>query len=68
MNCECGVTIPQIRLEYLPDTRWCLSCSDRHTFKWVTHTIYPHKTGGELFIAKNPQDAYRLERESKRAR
>jgi hypothetical protein len=69
MRCaDCGNKIPDARLEILPDTEYCLACSDRHTFKYVTHMIYPHKTGGELFVSRTQEGARRLEREAIRGR
>jgi hypothetical protein len=65
---DCGDEIPQARLDFLPDTEYCINCSDKHTFKYVARMIYPHKTGGDLFVAKSKGDAERLNREYTRAR
>lgn len=69
MRCEdCECEIDPIRLEYLPDTKWCKSCSDKHTPKAVCRMIYPHKTGGELFVAYGDENIRRLNNEYRRAR
>lgn len=69
MKCtDCGEQIHTARLEALPDTQFCINCSDKHTFKYVCRVIYPHKTGGDLFVAKSKEDAVRLDREHRRAR
>jgi len=65
---DCHAPIPPARLEALPETCYCVGCSDKHTFKYVARTIYPHKTGGDLFVARTAEGARRLERESVRAR
>lgn len=65
---DCGDEITAARLEFLPDTEWCVKCSDKHTFKYAAFTIYPHKTGGELFVARTKEGARRLEREAIRGR
>lgn len=54
MNCVvCGKEIPSIRLEALPNTQWCVSCSPVEKYKG--YMVYPHKTGGECVMV-NPQD------------
>jgi hypothetical protein len=65
---DCGEQIPAARLEFFPDTEYCVKCSDNHTFAYVCHMIYPHKTGGELFVARTKEGARRLEREAVRGR
>jgi hypothetical protein len=65
---DCGENIPPIRLEFVPDTEYCVKCSDKHTFKSVARIIYSHKADCELFIAKSKEDARRLDREYARAR
>jgi len=65
---DCGDTIPEGRLEIYPDTEYCVKCSDNHTFKYEARMIYPHKTGGELFISRTKEGARRLERECCRGR
>jgi hypothetical protein len=68
-NCEeCGEGIPAARLEFLPDTEYCVKCSDNHTFRYVARQIFPHKTGGDLFVARTKEGARRLERECSRGR
>lgn len=68
-NCtDCGNQIPEARLEFLPDTQHCTKCSDKHTFKYHARIIYSHKADCELFIARTPQGAQRLEREYNRSR
>lgn len=69
MNCiDCNNKIPDARLEIMPDTEYCINCSDKHTFKSVARIIYSHKADCELFIAKSKEDARRLNREYARAR
>lgn len=65
---DCNNEISEERLEFLPDTEYCINCSDKHTFKYVCHMIYPHKTGGDLFVARTKEGARRLEREAIRGR
>lgn len=65
---DCGLEIPELRIELLPDTKWCISCSDKHTFKSVARIIYSHKSDCELFVASNPEDARLLQRVYERAR
>lgn len=69
MKCfDCGDQIAEARLEFLPNTEYCVSCSDKHTFKYRAQMIYPHKTGGELFVARTKEGARRLDREVCRGR
>lgn len=69
MNCiDCNNKIPDARLEIMPDTEYCINCSDKHTFKSVARIIYSHKADCELFIAKSKEDARRLNREYARSR
>ena len=65
---DCGNEIPAARLEFLPDTEYCVGCADKHTFKSVARIIYSHKAYCELFIARSAEDARRLNREYARAR
>jgi hypothetical protein len=65
---DCGNEIPAARLEFLPNTEYCVKCSDNHTFKSVARIIYSHKADCELFIAKNKEDARRLNRVYERSR
>ncbi len=65
---DCGNEIPAARLEFLPDTEYCVKCADNHTFKYHARIIYSHKADCELFIARTPQGAQRLEREYARGR
>ena len=65
---DCGNEIPAARLEFFPDAEYCVACSDKHTFKSVARIIYSHKADCELFIARNNEDARRLNREYARAR
>ena len=65
---ECGNDIPDARLEFVPDTEYCVNCADKHTFKSVARIIYSHKADCELFIARTNEDARRLNREYSRAR
>jgi hypothetical protein len=65
---DCGNAIHPARLELLPDTQHCVKCSDKHTFKYHARIIYSHKADCEMFIARTPQGAQRLEREYCRGR
>jgi hypothetical protein len=65
---DCGNEIPSARLEFFPDTEYCVKCSDKHTFKSVARIIYSHKADCELFIARSNEDARRLNREYARSR
>lgn len=67
-NCQdCGNPIHPLRIE-AGYTEYCVKCSDAHTFKYVAHMIYPHKTGGDLFVARTKEGARRLQREAIRGR
>jgi hypothetical protein len=65
---DCKCEIPQARLEFVPDTEYCVKCADKHTFKSVARIIYSHKADCELFVARSKEDARRLVREYTRAR
>lgn len=65
---DCRNEIPSARLEFVPDTKWCVRCADKHTFKSVARIIYSHKADCELFIARSKEDARRLDREYNRSR
>lgn len=65
---DCRNEIPAARLEFVPDTRWCVKCADKHTFKSVARIIYSHKADCELFVARSKEDARRLTREYNRSR
>lgn len=65
---DCGNEIPDLRLEFFPDTEYCVDCVDKHTFKSVPRIIFSHKSDCELFIARSAEDARRLNREYARAR
>lgn len=66
--CDCSNIIPPARLDVFPDTEYCVKCADKHNFKSVARIIYSHKADCELFIARSPEDARRLNREYSRAR
>jgi hypothetical protein len=65
---HCSCEIPQGRLEILPDTTSCVSCSEKNPPKMVARMIYNHKTAGEVIIAKGGENVRRLQREYARAR
>jgi hypothetical protein len=65
---HCGSTIPSERIEVLPETVSCVSCSTRNPPKMVARMIYSHKTAGDVVIAKGSENVRRLEREYARAR
>lgn len=65
---DCGGTIAEARLDLFPHTEWCVNCADKHTPRRVCRVIYPHKTGGELFVAEGDENIRRLDNEYKRKR
>ena len=67
--CEsCGIQIPAARLEFLPDTEYCVDCADKNSTPVVARVIYSHKCDCELFIAEGKENVRRLNREWARAR
>jgi hypothetical protein len=65
---DCGSEISSARLEFLPHTRYCVSCADKNATPTVARLIYNHKTAGEVFIAKGKENVRILEREYTRGR
>lgn len=65
---DCGNVIPPARLEALPDTVFCVSCTDKNAKPFVARMIYSHKTAGEVFFATGRENVRRLNREWSRAR
>lgn len=65
---HCSCEIPEVRLEILPDTTSCVSCSEKNPPKMVARMIYNHKTAGEVIVAKGSENVRRLQREYARAR
>jgi len=47
----------------MPDTDYCIKCSDKNSEPIVARLIYSHKTAGEVFIAKGSENVRRLDRE-----
>jgi len=69
MKCQqCDCEICPTRLEFLPDTKFCVNCADDNTQPLVARMIYSHKTAGELFVAQGSENIRRLEREYNRSR
>jgi hypothetical protein len=69
VNClDCGTTIPESRLEWCPDTEYCVDCADQNSEPIVARVIYSHKCDCDLFIAKGKENVRRLNREYARAR
>lgn len=69
MNCaSCGIQIPPARLEFCPNTEYCVDCVDKHSTPVVARVIYSHKCDCELFIAEGKENVRRLNREWSRAR
>jgi hypothetical protein len=69
MNCEkCGIEIPKIRLEAIPNTTTCVKCSD--TERYRGYMLYAHKTAGEcVFLDPSNKEAIRrADRANSRAR
>ena len=55
---RCRQTIPQARLEVLPDTHTCVGCSGVQ--KYVGAMVYDHKTAGRLeFVRPENTEAVR---------
>jgi hypothetical protein len=65
---HCSAEIPFSRIEVLPETVSCVSCSEKNPPKMVARMIYSHKTAGDVVIAKGSENVRRLEREYARAR
>lgn len=69
MKCvDCDDDIPSLRLKIKPGVTYCVKCADNHEPVVVCRMIYPHKTGGELFVASGSENIRRLNNEYKRAR
>lgn len=53
MKCEkCEEEIPQERLEVLPDTKFCVKCSDVNTYKASMHD-------GQICVARTEEEKRR---------
>ena len=67
MNCiKCCEKIPLKRLEILPDTKTCVSCSD--TSRWYVRNVISGKTTYcETEVIKNPETARTMDAMDKRA-
>ena len=69
MKCfDCGNEIPEMRMNAVPDTEYCVKCADKHTEPVVGRMIYGHKTAGEIVFARGKENVRRLNREYTRAR
>jgi hypothetical protein len=69
MNClDCGGEIPPERLDFVPDTLYCVRCADKHSEPIVCRVIYSHKCDHQLVVAKGRENIRRLNREYERAR
>ena len=69
MNClDCGNEIPELRMQAVPDTEYCVKCADKYTERVVGRMIYSHKTAGELVLARGKENIRRLNREYSRSR
>jgi len=69
MKCfDCGNEIPEMRMKAMPDTEYCVKCTDKHTEPVVGRMIYGHKTAGEVVFARGKENVRRLNREYTRAR
>jgi len=58
---KCGNQIPEERLEILPETRVCVSCSTEPPYRGFVSTTPRHK-GTELSITKDPEAAAQMDR------
>ena len=65
---DCGNSIPEARLNAMPDTDYCVGCVDKNSKPVVARLIFNHKTAGEVFIAKGKENIRILEREYTRGR
>jgi hypothetical protein len=69
MKCiDCGNQISESRLEFFPDTEYCVDCVDTHIPPTRCRIIFSHKTAGELFVAHGSENIRRLDREYSRGR
>jgi len=69
MRCVvCGTEIPQERLEALPNTQYCVECSQEKRHR--VFPMYSHKTAPELVIisANDTEAIRRAERANRRSR
>lgn len=69
MKCfDCNSTIPEARIQAVPETEYCVGCVDKHTEPTMGRMIYNHKTAGEVILARGKENIRRLNREYSRAR
>jgi hypothetical protein len=62
---SCDIEIPSARLKLLPNTQYCVKCSDES--KWTAVHVIHHKTGNEIEVVKNPDTAKQFKKMSTRA-
>lgn len=63
---HCGTTIPQERLDVLPETEECVRCSTEPQYFAVL--TYDHKTAGYVQYVKEPEHIRQAKRFVRRAR
>ena len=69
MKCfDCNSTIPQARIQVVPETEYCVDGVDKHTEPTMGRMIYNHKTAGEVILARGKENIRRLNREYARSR
>ncbi len=71
MKCEkCGKNIPQVRLDALPDTTFCVKCAERHGARPHAYMVYGHKTAPEIVVVdqKDKEAMRQAERAHRRSR
>lgn len=64
--CQC--TIPQERLDAIPDTQYCVRCTDTYAPPTFACMDYGHKTSSDLVFAVGKENVRRLNRQNKRSR
>jgi hypothetical protein len=47
---DCGVVIPEERLEILPSTKYCVECAEKYTVPRMGLMEFSHKTAPELVM------------------
>lgn len=71
MKClNCGNEIPVERLEAVPDTKYCVKCTDIYAPKPKAFMVYGHKTAPELIIidSRNREAIRQADRANNRSR
>lgn len=66
----CEGSIPEERMEALPDTEYCVNCAETQGSTRKGFMVYSHKTAPELIMvdSSNTEDIRQATRASKRSR